>query len=303
MTSLRYLLNCRSFIFLVVLFSFINNFSMEEEDEQFFEGISIKRLENGEDIATDEIDFHKSFAFIEIDICFSIFRELFYPNTDYNGFKNYKSIAYSIGEKKIHLYFKFFRKIQDPFLDLVNGDYDYFFLCFYTGLFNEGACTTFISDIRQLFIDSELSEKVLDDDKFYFVADEKLLPKEITDEDKKKWGITDFSEKNIENLKQYGKVLITDTDTGKNLLCKTDKKKEIRLDEENANTVEGCWLKIVLNDLNKKMKEEKKEKEIKYLQEGNSDNEDQEVEKNDEENEQNCCENICAFIKNFFKKN
>ena len=43
---MKYLLNCKSFIFLVVLFSFINNFSMEEEDEQFFEGKSIKRLEN-----------------------------------------------------------------------------------------------------------------------------------------------------------------------------------------------------------------------------------------------------------------
>ena len=260
MVNMKYLLNCRSFIFLVVLFSFINNFSMEEKDEQFFEGISIKRLENGEDIATDEIDFHKNFAFIEIDLCFSIFRKLFYPNTDYNGFKTYKYIAYSIGEKKIRLYFKFFRKIQDSFLVLVNGDYDYFFLCFYTGLFNEEACTTFISDIRQLFIDSELSEKISGYDKFYFVADEKLLPKEITDEDKKKWGITDFSEKNFKNLEKYGKVLKTNTDTGENLLCKTDKKKEIRLDEENANTVEGCWLKIVLSDLKKKNERRKKRK-------------------------------------------
>lgn len=276
---------------------------MEEKDEQFFEGISIKRLENGEDIATDEINFHKSFAFIEIDVCFSIFRKLFYPNTDYNGFKTYKSIAYSIGEKKIRLYFKLFRKIQDSFLDLVNDDYDYFFLCFYTGLFNEGACTTCISDIRQLFIYSDVSEKISGYDKFYFVADEKLLPKEITDEDKKKWGITDFSEKNFKNLEKYGKVLKTDTDTGKNLLCKTNEENKIHLDEENANTVEGCWLKIVLNDLNKKMKEEKEKIEIEKLQKENSDNEDQEVEKNDEENEQNCCENICAFIKNFFKKN
>lgn len=40
------LLNCRSFIFLVVLFSFIDNFGMgKEKDKQFFEGKSIKRLE------------------------------------------------------------------------------------------------------------------------------------------------------------------------------------------------------------------------------------------------------------------
>ena len=56
---MKYLLNCRSFISLVVLFSFINNFSMEEEDEQFFEGISIKKLENGDDIDSDEIFFIK----------------------------------------------------------------------------------------------------------------------------------------------------------------------------------------------------------------------------------------------------
>ena len=64
--------------------------------------------------------------------------------------------------------------------------------------------------------------------------------------------------------------------------------------------MEGCWLKIVLSDLNKKMKEEKKEKEIENLQKEKSDNENEKVEENDEEI---CCECICAFIKNCFKKN
>ena len=295
---MKYLLNCRSFIFLVVLFSFIDNFGMEEEDEQFFEGISIKRLENGDDIAPDEIYFYKSFAFIGIDYCSSIFKKLFYSNTDDKNFEIYKVIDYSIGEKKIRLCFNFFTKLED-FLSNPDTNGDYFFLCFSTYLFNEGNCINCRFDIYKFF--NHASICFLNNNNFYFVADTKFL--NILDEDKKLLKITDFSEENIKNLEKYGKVLITNTYTGENLFCETDEKKEIHLDEKNANTVEGCWLKIVLNDLNKKMKEEKKEKEIKYLQEGNSDNEDQEVEKNDEENEQNCCENICAFIKNFFKKN
>ena len=97
---MKYLLNRRSFIFLVVLFSFIDNFSMEEEDKQFFEGKSIKRLENDDDIDSDEIYFYKSFAFIGIYFCVAIFQKLFYPNTD-NINETHKDIYYSIGEKKI----------------------------------------------------------------------------------------------------------------------------------------------------------------------------------------------------------
>ena len=115
---------------------------------------------------------------------------------------------------------------------------------------------------------------------------------------------SNFSEENFKNLEKYGNVLITNTYTGENLLCKIDKKNEIHLNEENANTVEGCWLKIVLRDLNKKMKEEKKEKEIENLQEEKSDNKNKKVEENskenDEENEENCCKCICKFIENCF---
>ena len=66
--------------------------------------------------------------------------------------------------------------------------------------------------------------------------------------------------------------------------------------------MEGCWLKIVLRDLNKKMKEEKEKIEIENLQKEKSENknENKKVEENDEEN---CCENICTFIKNCFRKN
>ena len=52
--------------------------------------------------------------------------------------------------------------------------------------------------------------------------------------------------------------MITNTGSEEKFLCKTNEKNEIHLNEENANTVEGCWLKIVLRDLYMKMKEEKK---------------------------------------------
>ena len=296
MTSLRYLLNCRSFIFLVVLFSFIDNFSMEEEDEQFFEGISIKKLENGDDIAQDEIYFYKSFAFIGINYCVSIFKKLFYPNiNDKDG--PYKDIYYSIGEKKIHLRFTFFYDFDKRFLSaLVTNqklNYDYFFFCFYTCLRNEKECIKYRSSIYNFLKNAGFNE-ILNDNIFYFVADTWRFQGQVGNINQ-----TDFSEENINNLEKYGKVLITNTNTGENLLCKIDKEKEIHLNEENANTVEGCWLKIVLSDLNKKMKEEKKEKEIENLQEENSENknENKKVEENDEEN---CCENICTFIKNCF---
>ena len=98
--------------------------------------------------------------------------------------------------------------------------------------------------------------------------------------------------------------MITNTYTGENLFCETDEKKEIHLDEKNANTVEGCWLKIVLRDLNKKMKEEKEKIEIENLQKEKSDNKNKKVEENikenDEENEENCCKCICKFIENCF---
>ena len=298
---MKYLLNCRSFIFLVVLFSFINNFSMEEEDKQFFEGKSIKRLENDDDIDSDEIYFYKSFAFIGIDYCSSIFKKLFYSNTDDKNFEIYKVIDYSIGEKKIRLCFNFFTKLED-FLSNPDTNDDYFFLCFSTYLFNEENCINCRFDIYKFF--NHASICFLNNNNFYFVADTKFL--NISDEDKKLLKITKFLKENINNLKKYGKVLITNTNTGENLLCKTNEENEIHLDEKNANTVEGCWLKIVLNDLNKKMKEEKKEKEIENLQKEKSDNKNKKVEENskenDEENEENCCECICTFIKNCFKK-
>ena len=294
---MKYLLNCRSFIFLVVLFSFINNFSMEEEDKQFFEGKSIKRLENDDDIDSDEIYFYKSFAFIGIDYCSSIFKKLFYSNTDDKNFEIYKVIDYSIGEKKIRLCFNFFTKLED-FLSNPDTNGDYFFLCFSTYLFNEENCINCRFDIYKFFIYASI--RFLNNNNFYFVADTKFL--NISDEDKKLLKITDFSEENFKNLEKYGKVLITNTYTGENLFCETDEKKEIHLDEKNANTVEGCWLKIVLRDLNKKMKEEKEKIEIENLQKEKSENknENKKVEENDEEN---CCENICTFIKNCFRKN
>ena len=286
---MKYLLNCRSFIFLVVLFSFIDNFGMEEKDEQFFEGISIKRLENGDDISPDEIDFHKSFAFIVIYFCVAIFQKLFYPNTD-NINEPHKDIYYSIGEKKIHLRFKFF--LGNGFLsDLVTSqklNYDYFFLCFYTCVCNEEEC---INRRSSIFNGAGINE-ILNNDNFYFVADTMPL---------KDGGgniiQSNFSEENFKNLEKYGNVLITNTSTGENLLCETDEKKEIHLDKKNANTVEGCWLKIVLRDLNKKMKEEEKNLE---KQKEKSDNENKKVEKNNEESEEICCKCICKFIENCF---
>ena len=301
---MKYLLNCRSFISLVVLFSFIDNFSMEEEDKQCFEGISIKKLENGDDIDSDEIYFYKSFAFIGINYCSSLFKKLFYPNTDCIDFEihkdNYysKNIYYSIGEKKIRLYFKFFSEnVQDFLPDLVTNqklNYDYFFLCFYTNLFNEEDCVNCRLSIHNFLNKTNIPE-ILNNNNFYFFADRKFL--NIKNEDKEYLKITNFSEENFKNLEKYGKVLITNTDKGENLLCKTNEENEIHLNEENANTVEGCWLKIVLRDLNKKMKEEEKNLE---KQKEKSDNENKKVEKNNEENEQNCCENICTFIKNCF---
>lgn len=274
---------------------------MEEEDEQFFEGKSIKRLENGDDIEADEIYFYKSFAFIGIDWCYSIFKKLFYPNTGDKKNETYKDIYYSIGEKKILLSFKFFLILDQHVLptlvsDLVTNqklNYDYFFLCFYTCLFNEEECINYRSSIHKLLIDAGISE-ILNKDNFYFVADTWRFQGQVENINQ-----TDFSEENFKNLEKYGKVLITNTATGKNLFCETDEKKEIHLNKENANTVEGCWLKIVLRDLYMKMKEEK---EIENLQKEKSENknENKKVEENDEEN---CCENICTFIKNCFRKN
>ena len=286
---MKYLLNYRSFISLVVLFSFINNFSMEEEDEQFFEGKSIKRLENGDDIDPDEIYFYKSFAFIVINYCVSIFKKLFYPDDQY---KPYKDIYYSIGEKKIHLRFNFFFEIDKNFLSaLVTNqklNYDYFFLCFYTYLCKEIECINCRSSIYTFLNGAGINE-ILNNDNFYFVAD--TMPLKDGGGNIKQ---SNFSEENFKNLEKYGKVLITNTYTGENLLCKIDKKNEIHLNEENANTVEGCWLKIVLRDLNKKMKEEEKNLE---KEKEKSEDKNKKVEKNDEEN---CCENICTFIKNCF---
>lgn len=302
---MKYLLNFRNFISLVVLFSFIDNFGMEEEDEQFFEGISIKRLENGDDISPDEIYFYKSFAFIGIDYCISIFKKLFYPNTK-DKCTPYKDIYYSIGEKKIHLRFNFFLEIVKSYLSaLVTNqklNYDYFFLCFYTRLFNEKECITCRSYIYEFLSNAGINE-ILNNDNFYFVADTWRFQGQVGDINQ-----TNFSEENINNLKKHGKVLITNADTGENLLCKTNEENEIHLNGENANTVEGCWLKIVLRDLNKEMKEEeKKEKEIENLQKEKRDNENKKVEENskenDEEKEQNCCESICIFIENCFRKN
>lgn len=296
---MKYLLNCRNFISLVVLFSFIDNFGTEEEDEQFFEGISIKRLENGDDIAPDEIYFYKSFAFIGIYFCAAIFQKLFYPNTD-NINEPHKDIYYSIGEKKIHLRFKFFW--GDGFLsDLVTSqklNYNYFFLCFYTCVCNEEECINRRSSIYQFLNGAGINE-ILNNDNFYFVADTMPLKNGGGNIIQSK-----FSEENFKNLEKYGNVLITNTGSEEKFLCKTDEEKEIHLNEENVNTVEGCWLKIVLRDLNKKMKEEKKEKEIENLQKEKSDNKNKKVEENskenDEENDENCCENICKFIKNCF---
>ena len=294
---MKYLLNRRSFIFLVVLFSFIDNFSMEEEDKQFFEGKSIKRLENDDDIDSDEIYFYKSFAFIGIYFCVAIFQKLFYPNTD-NINEPHKDIYYSIGEKKIHLRFKFFW--GNGFLsDLVTSqklNYNYFFLCFYTCMCNEKECINRRSSIYQFLNGAGINE-ILNNDNFYFVAD--TMPLKDGGGNIKQ---SNFSEENFKNLEKYGKVLITNAYTGENLFCETDEKKEIHLDEKNANTVEGCWLKIVLRDLNKKMKEEKEKIEIENLQKEKSENknENKKVEENDEEN---CCENICTFIKNCFRKN
>ena len=291
---MKYLLNRRSFIFLVVLFSFIDNFSMEEEDEQSFEGISIKRLENGDDIAPDEIYFYKSFAFIGIYFYVAIFQKLFYHNTD-NINEPHKDIYYSIGEKKIHLRFKFFW--GNGFLsDLVTSqklNYNYFFLCFYTCMCNEEECINRRSSIYQFLNGAGINE-ILNNDNFYFVAD--TMPLKDGGGNIKQ---SNFSEENIKNLEKYGKVLITNAYTGENLFCETDEKKEIRLDEKNANTVEGCWLKIVLRDLNKKMKEEEKNLE-KQKEKSENKNENKKVEENDEEN---CCENICNFIEDCFRKN
>lgn len=271
---------------------------MEEEDEQFFEGISIKKLENGDDIDSDEIFFYKSFAFIGIDYCSSIFKKLFYSNTD-DQYKPYKDIYYSIGEKKIHLHFRFFFKIGQTFWSaLVTSqklNYDYFFLCFYTCLCNEKECINCRSSIYQFLNGAGINE-ILNNDNFYFVAD--TMPLKDGGGNIKQ---SNFSEENIKNLEKYGKVLITNTYTGENLFCETDEKKEIHLDEKNANTVEGCWLKIVLRDLNKKMKEEKEKIEIENLQKEKSENKNKKVEENSKENdEENCCENICTFIKNCF---
>ena len=178
-----------------------------------------------------------------------------------------------------------------------------FFLCFNTGFFNKEKCIDCRSSIYNFFINSGVTGKILGVDNFYFVADKKLL--NIPDEDKAFFKITNFSEENIKNLEEWGKVLITNTSTGENLFCETDEKNEIHLDEKNANTVEGCWLKIVLRDLNKKMKKEKKEKENENLQKEKNKNKkvEENSKENDEENEQNCCECICTFIKNCFKKN
>ena len=276
---MKYLLNCRSFIFLVVLFSFINNFGMEiEKDKQFFEGISIKRLENGDDIAPDEIYFYKSFAFIGIYFCVAIFKKLFYPNTD-NINEPHKDIYYSIGEKKIHLRFKFFW--GKGFLsDLVTSqklNYDYFFLCFYTCVCNEEECINRRSSIYQFLNGAGINE-ILNNDNFYFVADTMPL---------KDGGgniiQSNFSEENFKNLEKYGNVLITNTGSEEKFLCKTNEKNEIHLNEENANTVEGCWLKIVLRDLYMKMKEEKENLE-KEKEKSENKNKNKKVEENDEEN-------------------
>ena len=297
---MKYLLNCRSFIFLVVLFSFINNFSMEEEDKQFFEGKSIKRLENDDDIDPDEIYFYKSFAFIGIKYCVSIFKKLFYHNiNDKNA--PYKDIYYSIGGKKIHLRFTFFYDFDKRFLSaLVTSqklNYDYFFLCFYTCLCNEKECINCRSSIYKFLNGAGINE-ILNNDNFYFVAD--TMPLKDGGGNIKQ---SNFSEENFKNLEKYGNVLITNTGSEEKFLCKTNEKNEIHLNEENANTVEGCWLKIVLRDLNKKMKEEEKnlekEKEKSENKNKNKKVEENDVE-NDVENEQNCCENICAFIKNCF---
>ena len=302
---MKYLLNCRSFIFLVVLFSFINNFSMEEEDEQFFEGISIKRLENGDDIAPDEIYFYKSFAFIGIYFCVAIFQKLFYPNTD-NINEPHKDIYYSIGEKKIHLRFKFFW--GNGFLsDLVTSqklNYNYFFLCFYTCMCNEEECINRRSSIYQFLNGAGINE-ILNNDNFYFVAD--TMPLKDGGGNIKQ---SNFSEENFKNLEKYGNVLITNTGSEEKFLCKTDEEKEIHLNEKNANTVEGCWLKIVLRDLYMKMKEEKENLE-KEKEKSENKNKNKKVEENDEENsvendeesEEICCKCFCTFIKNCFKKN
>ena len=164
---------------------------------------------------------------------------------------------------------------------------------------NEEECINRRSSIYQFLNGAGINE-ILNNDNFYFVADTKFL--NISDEDKKLLKITKFLKENINNLKKYGKVLITNTNTGENLLCKTNEENEIHLDEKNANTVEGCWLKIVLRDLNKKMKEEeeKEKKEIQNLQEEKSENKNEKVEENDEEN---CCECICTFIEDCFRKN
>ena len=175
-------------------------------------------------------------------------------------------------------------------------NYDYFFLCFYTCLRNEKECIEYRSSIYN-FLKNAGFNKILNDNIFYFVADTWRSQGQVGNINQ-----TDFSEENINNLEKYGKVLITNTDKGENLLCETNEENEIHLDEKNADTVEGCWLKIVLNDLNKKMKEEKEKIEIENLQKEKNKNKkvEENSKENDEENEQNCCENICTFIKNCF---
>ena len=161
---------------------------------------------------------------------------------------------------------------------------------------NEEECINRRSSIYQVLNGAGINE-ILNNDNFYFVAD--TMPLKDGGGNIKQ---SNFSEENFKNLEKYGNVLITNTYTGENLFCETDEKKEIHLDEKNANTVEGCWLKIVLRDLNKKMKEEeeKEKKEIQNLQEEKSENKNEKVEENDEEN---CCECICTFIEDCFRKN
>lgn len=90
------------------------------------------------------------------------------------------------------------------------------FLCFYTNLFNEEDCVNCRSSIHKFLIKANIPE-ILNNNIFYFFADKKLL--NIKNEDKENLKITNSSEGNIKTLEEYGKVLITNTDTEENLLC------------------------------------------------------------------------------------
>ena len=98
---------------------------------------------------------------------------------------------YSIGEKKIHLRFKFFW--GNGFLsDLVTSqklNYNYFFLCFYTCMCNEEECINRRSSIYQFLNGAGINE-ILNNDNFYFVADTRVL--NIKNKYKKQFEITNF---------------------------------------------------------------------------------------------------------------